>query len=164
MLSLQPDRVEPSFVPTNPAPITCSYENRSSKFQEALSTWPQPVAPLVLRQLCTLLAASVGAAGGEGASALVTQALQQAGMAPSAGAPLPAPASSALALELLTAVALEAEDLDRVRRLALVNVLQPRARELLGALGALLEAAAAAQRGKHEGPSLPEIPSMLPLR
>ena len=55
-------------------------------------------------------------------------------------------------------------DLDRVRRLALVNVLQPRARELLGALGALLEAAAAAQRGKHEGPSLPEIPSMLPLR
>ncbi len=85
----------------------------------------------MLRQQCALLAALCGAAGGDGANELATQALQ-----------LLQGNSTALGLQLLTALAQEAEDLDRVRRLALVNVLAPRGRELLGALGALLGAAA----------------------
>lgn len=96
--------------------------------------WPA-CSDLVLRQLCALLAALAGAAGGEGASDLATQALGLLG--PAGGGP-----RAALGLQLLTALAHEAEDLDRTRRLALVNVLQPRAREVLAALGALLGAAA----------------------
>jgi hypothetical protein len=44
-------------------------------------------------------------------------------------------------MELLTALGEECEDLDRVRRLALVNVLLPRAREVFGWLGQLLASA-----------------------
>lgn len=90
----------------------------------------------MLRQLCALLAALSGAAGGDGASDLATHGL---GMLGQGGAG----PHQALGLQLLTALAQEAEDLDRVRRLALVNVLLPRAREVLGAIGALLSAAAA---------------------
>ncbi len=49
--------------------------------------------------------------------------------------------STQLGLELLTALGEECEDLDRVRRLALVNVLLPRAREVLAWLGQLLASA-----------------------
>lgn len=100
--------------------------------------WPR-VGDLVLRQQCCLLAAVSGASGGEGASELVSQAL---GLLPS---------NSLLALRLLTALAEEAEELDRARRLALVNVLLPRARELLGALGALLASAEAQLRSGDSG-------------
>lgn len=92
--------------------------------------WPG-AADLVLRQQCALLAALCGAAGGEGASELAGQAL---GLA-RGGSP-------ALGLRLLTALAQEADSLDRTRRLALVAVLQPRSREVLGILGGLLAAAA----------------------
>lgn len=102
---------------------------RRAKFQEALS-WQPPPGELVLRQQCALLAALCGAAGGDGANELATQALQ-----------LAQGGSTALGLQLLTALAQEVEDLERVRRLALVNVLAPRGREVLGALGALLAAA-----------------------
>ena len=113
-----------------PKPLTTWLEPLwcRARFQEVLG-W-QRVGQLVLRQQCTLLAAVAGASGGAGANELPTQAL---GLLP---------ANPALALHLLTALAQEAEDLDRVRRLALVNVLLPRARELLGALGSLLAAAA----------------------
>jgi hypothetical protein len=94
---------------------------------------------LVLRQLCALLAATAGASGGEGANELATQALKLL------------PSNTALALHLLTALAEEAEGLDRVRRLALVNVLGSRSRELLGALGSLLAAAAQQLSQGHRG-------------
>ncbi|KAI3438234.1 hypothetical protein D9Q98_000671 [Chlorella vulgaris] len=110
-----------------------------TRFQEVLG-WPR-VGDLVLRQQCCLLAAVSGASGGEGASELVSQAL---GLLPS---------NSLLALRLLTALAEEAEELDRARRLALVNVLLPRARELLGALGALLASAEAQLRSGDSGPA-----------
>ena len=113
----------PTRGPAAPGPPTSR-----SKFEAALG-WPR-VGQLVLRQLCVLLAAVAGASCGSGASELVTQALGQLGGG-----------SQALGLQLLTALAHEAEDLDRARRLALVNVLLPRAREALGALGDLLAGA-----------------------
>lgn len=99
-----------------------------SKLQEALA-WQPPPPPMVMRQLCAVLAAAVGGSGGEGVTELAMQAVvllggQQPG----------------LGLALLTALAQEAEDLDRVRRLALVNVLRPHMREVLAALGGLLGA------------------------
>lgn len=136
--------------PGKPLPL------RRAKFQEALA-WQPPPGELVLRQQCALLAALCGAGGGDGANELATQALQllQGG-------------STMLGLQLLTALAQEAEDLDRVRRLALVNVLSPRGREVLGALGALL-AAAAQQLQQDGGGELPGggtcllVVGMLPL-
>lgn len=125
-------------IPGNPLPLL------RAKFQEALA-WQPPPGELVLRQQCALLAALCGAGGGDGANELATQALQllQGG-------------STMLGLQLLTALAQEAEDLDRVRRLALVNVLSPRGREVLGALGALL-AAAAQQLQQGGGGELPGV-------
>lgn len=124
---------------------------RRSKFQEVLG-WPAPPPPLVLRQLCVLLAAAAGSGGGEGAAELVAQAKALLGPA------------TALGLELLTAVADEAEDLDRVRRLALVNVLAPFVREVLDVLGQLLAQALKqlpggwrrAQRGVGSGDAWPQ--------
>lgn len=111
--------------PGNPAPCPCR-----AKFEEALG-WPG-VPLLVLRQLCLLLAATVGSSGGEGGGEVVARAKALLGGAP---------AQQALALELLGALAEEAEDLDRVRRLVLVNGLLPRAREVFGWLGQLLAGA-----------------------
>lgn len=91
----------------------------------------------MLRQLCALLAAVAGASGGVGAAELGAQAL---GLLRSAAHDQ---SQMALALRLLTALAQEAEDLDRLRRQALVNVLLPQAGEVLGALGGLLTVAAA---------------------
>eukprot|EP00887_Chlorella_sp_A99_P002079 scaffold21.g2079.t1 len=97
-----------------------------SKLQEVVSWHSPPVSPMVTRQLCAALAAAVGVSGGEGGSELVAQALALLGPSP------------ALWLALLTALAEEADDLDRVRRLGLVSVLQPQAREVLARLGELL--------------------------
>ncbi|KAL4452382.1 hypothetical protein ABPG75_008044 [Micractinium tetrahymenae] len=132
-----------------------------NKFQEVLA-WPgqgqPPASDLVLRQLCTLLAAVAGASGGSGATELGTQAL---GLLRSAAHTGPADRSQlALALHLLTALAHEAEDLDRVRRQALVNVLLPRAREVLGALGALLAAAAAQLAAGDPGPETATVAAL----
>ena len=76
------------------------------------------------------MAAVVGSSGGEGASELVTQAVALMGSWPQLG------------VELLAALANEAEDLDRVRQLAMVNVLLTRAREVLHQLGELLGSSA----------------------
>lgn len=110
------------------------------KFEQVLS-WPM-VPPLVLRQMCLLLAAVAGSSGGEGASELVG----------STKAMLASPTGAQLGLELLTALAEECEDLDRVRRLALVNVLLPRLREVLGWVGSLLSQALEQLQG--EAPTL----------
>lgn len=119
-----------------------------SKFGEVLG-WPSPPT-LVLRQLCVLLAAVAGASGGEGGSDTVTQAAALL------------PASPALALELLAALAEEAADLDRVRRLALLAVLLPRAREVLGLAGVALADALQSSRGAVRCGQL-SVPPALPL-
>ncbi|GAB4818769.1 hypothetical protein N2152v2_005815 [Parachlorella kessleri] len=111
-----------------------------AKFQEVLS-WPA-VPPLVLRQLCLLLATVVGSSGGEGTDDIISQAKALLGSP-----------STQLGLELLTALGEECEDLDRVRRQALVGVLLPRAREVFGWLGQLLATALEQVPGEWLGDS-----------
>ncbi len=73
---------QPRLHPSNPVDKVQSLRpprhcERRAKFQEVLS-WPT-VPPLVLRQLCLLLAAVVGSSGGEGANELVTQVCGRVG-------------------------------------------------------------------------------------
>lgn len=95
------------------------------KLQEALN-W-QPPNSLVVRQLCVLLAAIVGAANGEGACEAVNLAMSMLQSNP------------ILCFELLAALGEEEEDLDRVHRAGLVKQLQLQSADVLRMLGDVID-------------------------
>jgi hypothetical protein len=110
----------------------------AAKLDEVLG-WQGAATTVVLRQVCLLQAAVCGAGGGEGCRELVFQALTLIGRG-SDGSSGGTAVLQQLGLELLSALAEEAEMLEHGRRSKLVTALLPHIHDVLSAAAAVATA------------------------